>query len=74
MQRSFCSAVACSSSIESTVRLMEGYCWLRQMTFLKIVAAFTEDIRLQMVQSARVHFFPKAEAYMNRFAGLMERM
>ena len=60
--------------LEEIEAMMEGYCWLRQMTFLKIVAAFTEDIRRQMVQSARAHFFPKAEVYMNRFANLMERM
>ena len=60
--------------LEEIEAMMGAYCWLRQLTFLKIVDAFTEDIRRQMVRSAREHFFPKAEEHMRRFAGLMERM
>ena len=54
--------------------MMETYCWLRHMTFLKIAPVYTEELRTKMIAAARAQFFPRAEECMKRFAGKLRVM
>ena len=54
--------------------MMEAYCWLRHMTFFKIAAAYTEELRTKIIAAARAQFFPRVEECMKRFAGRLKVM
>ena len=47
--------------------MMEAYCPLRWLTFLKIAPAFSDEMRRRFVADAREHFFPHVRAHIARF-------
>ena len=54
--------------------MLEAYCQLRWLTFLKIAPAVTEDMRKKSIEEARKSFFPMIRTHIERFKGRIEAM
>lgn len=54
--------------------MLEAYCRLRWLTFLKIAPALTEDMRRKTIEEARKNFFPMISTYIQRFKDRIEAM
>ena len=52
--------------------MLEAYCPLRWLTFLKIATNMTEEMRRQSVAEARQSFFPLTRQHIKRFRGRLE--
>lgn len=61
------------SELAEIEALMEAYCPLRWLTFLKL-APMSEEMRRQSVEEARENFFPYIPAHIERFRSRLEAM